>query len=168
MKTQAAENGNLGGGAVPAGVYIWEVEEVDYKVNDSGAESYMFKFKVDSVIDGEGRVGSTALMFQNVVKKNGDLNDYADESMQKVITAFGLMDELEEKSKGKDIDLNDPKLITFLKAKAPGCFFEGTHYLEETEKGKNVKFTKIVQVGKTASDDAPAEQSADDADDWNE
>ncbi len=158
MKTENRKETDLGFPKIESGTYRYEVLDnirvIESEENSS--YSHAIPIKVDSVVDGEGDVGTKGSVFINILKKDGGKNKMSDDTYQTLLTATGAMDALIEKTKGADIDLDDERFVTFIKTTLPGTFFEGTHTLKDG----NMNWTNMRGInGKKAATDEPAEKS---------
>lgn len=147
---------DLGYPNVPAGRYLWEIEEVDLFTNDeTGSRSYIFRLVCDQPIDGDkDAAGLKDSWVINVIKKDGNANEFGEKQVNGVVSMTGGTAYFAKKfTDGVDID--DDKLSAALALKLPGKFLDMTHVMEkyndkegnEKERSNFIKFQAAKKSG---------------------
>lgn len=159
MKPRRYEDNEMNVGGfqlVPAGTYIWQVDEGIDLITKEDSEVVFLRvpMRVDSVVEGdENAVGLPASYFFTLRDKSGNVVEFAEEQLAAFIDYAGLMDELLEKTKGKEIDTTGEKFLQWAQLKLPGSFIQLTHKIGKDNKGdEQIRFTKIARVTKKGPD----------------
>jgi len=121
----AFKNANQGGGyqAVPNGVYNFEVQDCDLTTNEAtGSENFKLNLQV---FDHDEHDGEWVFIQQNIVKKNGEVNEIGLQQMNTWLNRLSDgkfdPDDFEEDENG-EITNTDEVLVKFI-----GTKFKGMH-----------------------------------------
>ncbi len=159
---------DLGYPIVPAGQYVWLIEDVALIVNDeTGSKGYRHTLVVDEPVDGDAKaVGLKGSWYVNVIKKDGGVNEMGAEQINKIVNMIGGLKYF-QKFDGTDID--DEKLATAIGNKFSGKYLRGTHIIEtyddnDGNEKKRMNFLKFQAVKAKAK--AAPKPEPETGDDW--
>lgn len=175
VDTNVSADVNFGFTNPAAGTYLWEIgDDVSIFMKDEvkegtvpGPKFLLIPMTIKGVIEGEGEEGQKGSIFITLVTKKGDANGFGEVQMQGILKATGVLKELSDVSKGKDIDpATSPQFAQFLATKLPGKVVKGTHEINlDSNKKERLNFTNITTAPGSATKAAPVEEAASD-DDW--
>ena len=171
---------DLGYPTVPAGRYLWKIEEVKMIVNEeTGSKGYGFDLVVDAPIEGDPAAeGLKSSWYINVINKAGEVNPFGEKQINGIVSMTGNVEAFAKKfSSGVDID--DDRLAAALGIKLPDKFLDMTHVIEkytgkdgaERERANFIKFQAYKSGAssggaKKPAAKKPAAEAASDGDDW--
>ena len=133
------------------GTYLFQIDEgVELTTNEeTGSQTLRVPFVSKDCREGDqDSVGRKVMMFINVIKKDGEENDFGGKQINNILTMTGLADSFAKNMPG-DIAINSEKFIDHLKLKLPGKWIGGTitHKKNLAGDGVNAQFQKLFSVG---------------------
>lgn len=138
MKAQSSGKSKMEMGFnIPAvGTYLWTVgDDVQVYMKDevrngeeAGPKSLMVPLTISGVIEGDAKEGEKHNWFINLVKGTGEINGIGEKHLGEFMDVLGIMDDLVEKTGGKDFDpTTSTAFHQFLAVNMPNKVFKGKH-----------------------------------------
>jgi len=159
------------------GVSICQITDgIDLLENEeTGSQTYRIPMTIVDVVEGpESNQDLRLSMFINAIKRDGTENEFGWKQLNAILTLTGTIEDFMKRFSGKDVAINDPKLVEGLQIKLPDKLLKVTHKLRKgpdgTERSDIVKIEAVKKgSGKAKNKKAPAEPTPniDDTDaDW--